>query len=176
MNIQFNSHPSVIDPNKLYEQGRSFGTGKVANKIGSSLGSMRTFWMLISLQIAWMTLASFDIGPWRHDKYPFSFLLFISNIFQLLALPVLGYISNQSDKRRAAKQESDHAALTHIAHTADANHQLHKRIAEHLGIDDRDDLDIPEEDRALQRERFANIGSDIGRQLEAMDRRNRIEI
>lgn len=175
MNVSFNSHPAVVDPTKLYEEGRSLGTGKVANKIGSGLGSMKTFWALISLQIVWMTLASFDIGPWRHDKYPFSFLLFISNIFQLLALPVLGYISNQSDKRRAAKQASDHAALTHIAHTADANHQLHKRIAEHLGIDDTD-LDIPEEDKALQRERFANIGSDISRQLKAMDRRNRVEI
>lgn len=137
MNVSFQSpHPQVLDPNKLYAEGESMGAGsKAGRKVAGALGSMKTFWGLMLLQISWMTLASFDIGPWRHDKYPFSFLLFISNIFQLLALPVLGYISNKSEHRQAVKRAADHKALTHIAQVADSNHRIQVRIADHLGID-----------------------------------------
>lgn len=51
----------------------------------------------------WMTLATLGIGILRKDPYPFTFLLFLSNLVQLFALPILAVgqqvLSRASDKQ-----------------------------------------------------------------------------
>jgi DNA-binding ferritin-like protein len=37
----------------------------------------------------WMILASLGVGFFKKDPYPFTFLLFLSNLVQLFALPIL---------------------------------------------------------------------------------------
>ena len=38
---------------------------------------------------SWMILASLGFGYFRQDPYPFTFLLFLSNLVQLFVLPIL---------------------------------------------------------------------------------------
>lgn len=78
-------------------------SGRLAIFITSKFGSMGSFYVLALWMIGWIILATLGIGFFRQDPYPFVFLLFLSNIVQLLALPVLAVgqqvLSRASDKQ-----------------------------------------------------------------------------
>jgi uncharacterized membrane protein len=114
--MQFNQH--VKHPAQ-YLLPRSVGD-RVARHIEPLFGSMRMFFILVLAELIWIALATIGVGFFKHDKYPFVFLLFLSNLYQLWALPVLGYLTKQADKKREAKATADHEALTHIANQLDA--------------------------------------------------------
>lgn len=127
-------HPAVRHPHV------SINTA-LGDRINGVFGSMATFWVLIAWQIGWMVLATLGVAPFNEDKYPFVFCLFLSNLIQLWALPVLGNTSNRADLKRTAKADADHRALTHLALVADATarrvdatEQLLEDIAAHLGV------------------------------------------
>ena len=77
--------------------------GTFAVFITRKFGSMGTFYILIIWMLGWMILATLGIGMFRNDQYPFTFLLFLSNLVQLLALPILAVgqqvLSRASDKQ-----------------------------------------------------------------------------
>jgi uncharacterized membrane protein len=91
----------------------------VADRLGPVFGSMKMFWGLVIWQMTWIGLATAGISIFRSDKYPFVFLLFLSNLIQLWALPLLAYIANKADRKRDIKNDVDHEALTHIANQVD---------------------------------------------------------
>ena len=113
-------HPRVPHPLEGFND-------RVGDRIGGWFGSMRTLWVLMVWMFGWMILA--DLGVWlfAKDAYPHPFLLFLSNLVQLFALPVLGSIQNRADIKRTAKADADHQALTYLATRTDA-------IATHLGV------------------------------------------
>jgi uncharacterized membrane protein len=88
---------------------------KAADKITKALGSMSMFWFLVAWQLGWMALATLGIWLFQFDKYPFIFLLFLSNLIQLWALPILGATQNRADEKRSLKADADHEALTYVA-------------------------------------------------------------
>ncbi len=77
--------------------------GRLAVLITNKFGSMGTFYLLVIWMFGWMTLATLGIGILRKDPYPFTFLLFLSNLVQLFALPILAVgqqvLSRASDKQ-----------------------------------------------------------------------------
>ncbi|MDE1925097.1 MAG: DUF1003 domain-containing protein [Patescibacteria group bacterium] len=77
--------------------------GRLAVFITNLFGSMGMFYALSAWMFGWMALATLGIGWFRNDPYPFVFLLFLSNIVQLLALPILAVgqqvLSRASDKQ-----------------------------------------------------------------------------
>jgi uncharacterized membrane protein len=77
--------------------------GWLAANITKGFGSMWAFYVLVLWMFAWMFLASIGFWLFRFDKYPFTFLLFLSNLVQLWALPVLAVgqqvLSRASDKQ-----------------------------------------------------------------------------
>lgn len=116
-------HPAVQHPHESLNN-------RLGDKISAVFGSMTTFWILVFWQVGWMTLATLGVPLLKSDPYPFTFCLFLSNLIQLWALPVLGNTANRADVKRNAKADADHAALTYLAQRAD-------QIAAHLGIDAR---------------------------------------
>jgi len=114
------THPSVQHPHESLNN-------LLGDKISSLFGSMTTFWLLVCWQIGWIGLAEAGVWLFKGDKYPFAFLLFLSNLIQLWALPVLGNTANRADVKRNAKADADHVAMTYLAQRAD-------QIADHLGI------------------------------------------
>ena len=78
-------------------------SGQLALFITSVFGSMGSFYVLALWMVSWIIFASLGIGFFSQDPYPFTFLLFLSNIVQLLALPVLAVgqqvLSRASDKQ-----------------------------------------------------------------------------
>lgn len=105
-------HPSVPHPHgELNNQ--------IGDRISSLFGSMKTFWLLVVWQVGWMTLATVGVPLLKNDPYPFTFCLFLSNLIQLWALPVLGNTQNRADVKRNAKADADHQALTYLAEAVD---------------------------------------------------------
>jgi uncharacterized membrane protein len=66
-------------------------------------GSMGAFYVLVIWMFGWMFLATIGFGLFKKDPYPFTFLLFLSNLVQLFALPILAVgqqvLSQASDKQ-----------------------------------------------------------------------------
>jgi len=77
--------------------------GTLAVFVSKKFGSMQTFYILIIWMFGWIVLATLGIGIFKNDQYPFTFLLFLSNVVQLLSLPILAVgqqvLSRASDKQ-----------------------------------------------------------------------------
>ena len=77
--------------------------GRLAVFMTNKFGSMGMFYFLVAWMFGWMLLAILGIGFFRLDPYPFTFLLFLSNLVQLFALPILAVgqqvLSQASDKQ-----------------------------------------------------------------------------
>lgn len=110
-------NPNVIHPATKVSDTRS---DRFADGIARAFGSMRMFYVLIGWQIIWMLLSWLGLPFFKTDPYPFVFLLFLGNLVQLWALPVLGVATNRADEKREAKATADHLALTHVANQVDA--------------------------------------------------------
>lgn len=121
------THEAVPHPHSALNQ-------KIGSKINAWFGSMRTFWILAAWQGTWMLLATLGLPLIENDPYPFSFLLFISNIIQLLALPVLGNTQNMADEKRDRKADADHTALTYLANNQDKQTEMLKSINKQLSV------------------------------------------
>lgn len=89
--------------------------GKLAVFITNTFGSMGTFYFLVIWMFGWMLLAVWGIGFFRYDPYPFTFLLFLSNLVQLFALPILAVgqqvLSRASDKQAEQTYKDAEAIL-----------------------------------------------------------------
>jgi uncharacterized membrane protein len=89
--------------------------GWLAAGITRSFGSMWAFYALIVWMIGWMVLATVGFSIFKFDQYPFTFLLFLSNLVQLWALPVLAVgqqvLSRSSDKQALQTYQDAEALL-----------------------------------------------------------------
>ena len=77
--------------------------GRLAMFITKYFGTMGAFYTLALLMFGWMFLSITKFGLFASDPYPFVFLLFISNLIQLFALPILA-VGQQVLSRAADKQ------------------------------------------------------------------------
>jgi uncharacterized membrane protein len=100
-------HPRIEErskerPHLTHHEHLGFN-GRVAVFITNKFGTMMTFYVLVAWMFGWMALATARIGIFRQDPYPFNFLLFLSNLVQLFALPILAVgqqvLSRASDKQ-----------------------------------------------------------------------------
>lgn len=100
--------------------------GRLAVLITHSFGTMAAFYVLVAWMLIWMGLASVGFWLFKLDPYPFAFLLFLSNLIQLWALPILAVgqqvLSRASDKQ-ALQTFKDAEAILHLS---DEVHRLIK--------------------------------------------------
>lgn len=106
-------HPWIAEREKtaphLAKHGLS-ANERFALFITKHFGTMTAFYALAIWMVAWPLLAALGFGLFRHDPYPFTFLLFLSNIVQLLALPILAVgqqILSRSSERQAERTYKD---------------------------------------------------------------------
>lgn len=108
----------------------------LAVKITSYFGSMWAFYVLIAWMFLWMAAASNNLWLFAHDKYPFQFLLFLSNLVQLFALPVIivgqNVISRKQDAHRAQTEaaQSQHEELMeqHATHLEEMEQRIMDKL------------------------------------------------
>lgn len=103
--------------------------GRIAVAITRRFGSMAALYVLIGWMLGWMLLAGLGMPLFRSDPYPFVFLLFLSNLVQLWALPVLAVgqqVLGQAADKRAEQTFEDAEAVLHEA----------MQIQQHLAVQD----------------------------------------
>jgi uncharacterized membrane protein len=83
----------------------------VAVKITVWFGSMWALYFLVVWMLAWMGWQQSGVLRIIHDPYPFVFLLFLSNLVQLWALPALMVGQNVLAAHSDARAEADHETL-----------------------------------------------------------------
>lgn len=100
-------HPRLAErsgPHLVQHERDALGfNGRLALWITRGFGSMWSFYILVGWMLGWMALATAGFWWFRKDQYPFAFLLFLSNLIQLWALPVImvgqHVLSMASDKQ-----------------------------------------------------------------------------
>ncbi len=89
--------------------------GRLAVFMTSKFGSMGAFYVLMVWMFGWMILATAGFWLFKSDPYPFTFLLFLSNLVQLFALPILAVgqqvLSRASDKQAEQTYKDAEAIL-----------------------------------------------------------------
>jgi uncharacterized membrane protein len=104
---------------------------RLAVKITSWFGTMAMFYALVAWMLVWMGLATLGVWYFRLDPYPFPFLLFLSNLIQLWALPILAVgqqVLSRAADRQARQTYNDAEAILRLQ---DEVHRL-IRINNHL--------------------------------------------
>jgi uncharacterized membrane protein len=118
--------------------------GWLASTITKGFGSMWAFYVLVFWMFAWMFLASIGFSIFQYDKYPFTFLLFLSNLVQLWALPVLAVgqqvLSRASDKQARQTFQDAEAVLEltdQIHALVKTNHKVTGQVHELIEVNNR---------------------------------------
>src|ERR1700716_340183 len=119
--IDFVHHPhpqtesrKLQAPPKVADQHVGFN-GRLGAAITRSVGTMWAVYAAVFIQVTWMALATIGIWEFRKDPYPFAFLLFLSNIVQLLLMFVImvgqQVLGAASDKRAVVTYQDAEAIL-----------------------------------------------------------------
>src|ERR1700694_4524375 len=119
--VDFVHHPhpqtekrKLTPPPKVADQHIGFN-GRLGAEITRRVGTMWAVYIAIVIQVSWMTLATIGIWEFRRDPYPFAFLLFLSNIVQLLLMFVImvgqQVLGAASDKRAVVTYQDAEAIL-----------------------------------------------------------------
>ncbi len=99
----------------LTEDERIGFNGRLGAVITRGVGTMWAFYLAALIMAAWMILAT--VGPLhRVDPYPFSFLLFLGNIVQLLLMFVImvgQQVLGAASDKRAVQTYQDAEAILH---------------------------------------------------------------
>ena len=118
--------------------------GWLAALITKGFGSMWAFYVLVVWMFAWMFLATIGFWIFKFDKYPFTFLLFLSNLVQLWALPVLAVgqqvLSRASDKQAQQTFQDAEAVLQltdQIHAVVTSNHKVTGQVHELIELNNR---------------------------------------
>jgi uncharacterized membrane protein len=125
--------------------------GKIAAWITAKIGSMWTVYICAAVTAIWTILA--ELGPLSFDKYPFSFLLFLGNVVQLLLIFVIlvgQQVLGRASDKRAMNTFEDAEAILH-----DCEEIQNHLIAQDLHLESCTDLCAEEQQAFAQAgERF----------------------
>ena len=109
--------------------------GWLAVGITKAFGSMWAFYALVAWMLVWMVLANASFWLFHLDRYPYTFLLFLSNLVQLWALPVLAVgqqvLSRASDKQ-ALQTYKDAEALLELTDQIHKIVELNNRLTDEI--------------------------------------------
>jgi uncharacterized membrane protein len=121
MAIDFVHHPhpqtearKLAAPPKVADQHVGIN-GRLGAAITRKVGTMWAVYIAVAIQVTWMALATIGFWEFKKDPYPFAFLLFLSNIVQLLLMFVImvgqQVLGAASDKRAVVTYQDAEAIL-----------------------------------------------------------------
>src|SRR3982075_4749336 len=120
--IDFVHHPhpqtesrKLQAPPKVADQHVGFN-GRLGAAITGRVGTMWAVYIAVAIQVTWMALATIGFWEFKKDPYPFAFLLFLSNIVQLLLMFVImvgQQVLRAAHDKRAVVTYQDAEAILH---------------------------------------------------------------
>ena len=136
--IDFAHHPhphteqrKLKAPPKVADEHIGFN-GRLGAAITRSVGTMWAVYVALFIQVSWMALATLGIWEFKRDPYPFAFLLFLSNIVQLLLMFVImvgqQVLGAAADKRAVVTYQDAEAILHECLQMQEHLHAQDKAI------------------------------------------------
>ena len=110
---------------------------KIAVAITKAFGSIWAFYVLIAWMLIWMALSGAGFWLFAKDPYPYQFLLFLSNLVQLWALPVIAVGQHVLGRKQELHSDEAYTATMSMLHEMG-------EIAKHLDAQDQAILHILE--------------------------------
>jgi uncharacterized membrane protein len=115
-------HPLVHDVNQ--EQADSLSaTEKLCKRIADSTGAPLALGLAILIQLIWIIVGIAT----KWDPFPFSFLLTVSNVLQLILIFILAVGQRQSSSHAELRAEHDHDSISRLLY--------HQELQEHILIE-----------------------------------------
>lgn len=108
---------------------------RLAVVITHRFGTMGMFYALVAWMLVWMGLATAGVWYFRLDPYPFPFLLFLSNLIQLWALPILAVgqqVLSRSADRQASQTFRDAEAILRLQDEVHRLIKVNNRLTEEI--------------------------------------------
>ncbi len=130
-------HPWIEERKKadLRQRERVGFNQRLAVLITHYFGTMGMFYFLVLWMFGWMLLASVGFGFFRTDPYPFTFLLFLSNLVQLFALPILAVgqqVLSRAAERQATQTFKDAEAILKLQDEVHRLIKINNRLTEEI--------------------------------------------
>ena len=123
-------HPFAHDVNKEHEDGLS-PVEKLCKQIADSTGAPIALGLAILVQAVWIIVGS--LTHW--DPFPFSFLLTVSNVLQLILIFILAVGQRQSSSHAELRAEHDHDSISRLLYHQEVQERLLLAIAAKTEID-----------------------------------------
>jgi uncharacterized membrane protein len=98
---------------------------KICKEIADLTGAPLALALAIFIQFSWVFVG--QITHW--DPYPFSFLLTVSNILQLILIFVIAVAQKQSSQHAELRAEADHDHISRLLHHQEVQEEILIRLA-----------------------------------------------
>ncbi len=118
------NHPLVHDTNAEATE-RLSPIERICTKIANGTGTPLALGLAIGVQIIWITVGI--ITKW--DPFPFSFLLTISNVLQLILIFILAVGQRQSTAHAELRAEHDHDMISRLLYHQEVQEEILLAIA-----------------------------------------------
>ena len=123
-------HPLAHDVNKEHNDSLS-PVEKLCKRIADSTGAPLALGLAIVVQAIWILVGS--LTKW--DPFPFSFLLTVSNVLQLILIFILAVGQRQSSAHAELRAEHDHDSISRLLYHQEVQERLLLAIAAKTEID-----------------------------------------
>jgi low affinity Fe/Cu permease len=116
-------HPLLKNSSKEFKSNQST-VEKFCAWVCTQIGSPLALALVVIIQVVWIVIGQLT----KLDPYPYSFLLTISNIIQLILIFVLAVGQRQTNDYNESRSKTDHESISqllfkidHISDTIDSN-------------------------------------------------------
>ena len=123
-------HPAIKNANDIAEE-RTSVTEKICQRIATATGAPLTLVIVIVFQLVWIVFGHVT----KMDPFPFTFMLTISNVVQLILIVVVAVAGKQQSTHDSSRADADHAALSRMLYHQQVQETLLLHIAEKVQVD-----------------------------------------
>jgi len=123
-------HPLVHDVNQEHSDSLS-PVEKICKKIADSTGAPIALFLAVIVQIVWIVAGMIT----KFDPFPFTFLLTMSNVLQLILIFILAVGQRQSSAHAELRAEHDHDSISRLIYHQELQERILIEIATKIEID-----------------------------------------
>jgi uncharacterized membrane protein len=128
--IDVTDHPLVHDVNAEHTESLS-PVERVCKRIADSTGAPLALALAIAFQAIWIVVGMAT----KWDPFPFTFLLTISNVLQLILIFILAVGQRQSSAHAELRAEHDHDSISRLLYHQEVQETILIQIATKIEVD-----------------------------------------
>ena len=128
--LDVTNHPLVHDVNAEHDESLS-ATERLCKRIADSTGAPLALGLAILVQLVWIVVGI--VTKW--DPFPFSFLLTVSNVLQLILIFILAVGQRQSSAHAELRAEHDHDSISRLLYHQELQERILIEIAGKIECD-----------------------------------------